>query len=94
VNRIDKEMIDLSRHQLVEIHEQEPIMVRGNGSQHFVQLIDMMGPVKVSIRRLLKMTVTLIRRAGHCRENDFDLPRISDIDDRFDQRLPMSLFSW
>ena len=33
-------MIVLSRHQLVEIHEQEPIMVRGDGSQHFVELID------------------------------------------------------
>ena len=40
VNRIEKEMILLSRHQLVEIHEQEPIMVRGDGSQHFVELID------------------------------------------------------
>src|SRR6188472_2461547 len=73
MNQIEKEMIVLSRHQLVEIHEQEPIMVRGDGSQHFVELIDM-----------VEMTVTFIRRAGHCRENDFDLPRTSDIDDGFD----------
>jgi hypothetical protein len=68
-------MIVLSRHQLVEIHEQEPIMVRGDGSQHFVELIDMVE---------VEMIVTFIRRVGHCRENDFDLPRTSDIDDGFD----------
>src|SRR5207248_227299 len=70
VNRIEKEMILLSRHQLVEIHEQEPIMVRGDGSQHFVELID--------------MVEMFIRRVGHCRENDFDLARTSYIDDGFD----------
>jgi len=33
-------MILISRHRLVEIHEQEPIMVRSDGSQHFIELID------------------------------------------------------
>jgi hypothetical protein len=75
VNRIAKEVILLSRHQLVEIHEQEPIMVRGDGSQCFVQLIEIVE---------VEMTVMLIRRVGHCRENDFDLPRTSNIDDGFD----------
>src|SRR5207249_9412936 len=68
-------MIDLSRHQLVQIHEQEPIIVRGNGSQQFVELINM---VEIETR------VTFIRRVRHCRENDFDLPRTSDFDDGFD----------
>src|SRR5205814_3761265 len=72
VNWIEKEMILLSGHQFVEIHEQEPIMVCGDGPQHFVELID-----------IVKMSVTFIRRVGHCRENDFDLPRTSDIDDGF-----------
>src|SRR5438477_9318021 len=48
-------------------------MVRGDGSQHFVELID-----------TAERTVTFIRRVGHCRKNDFDLPRTSDIDDGFD----------
>ena len=30
------------------------------------------------------MVEMFIRQAGHCRENDFDLSRISDIDDGFD----------
>ena len=48
-------------------------MVRGDGSQHFVELID-----------TPERTVTFIRRVGHCRKNDFDLPSTSDIDDGFD----------
>ena len=71
-------MILLSRHQLVEIREQEPIMVRGDGSQHFVELIDTL------CVELIDMVEMFIRQAGHCRENDFDLPRTSDIDDGFD----------
>jgi hypothetical protein len=78
VNRIAKELIVLSRHQLVEIHEQEPIMVRGDGSQHFVELIDSLGI------ELIDMVEMFIRQAGHCRESDFDLRRTSDIDDGFD----------
>src|SRR5204862_3940550 len=48
-------------------------MVRGDGSQHFVELID-----------TAERTVTFIRRVGHCRKNEFGLPRTSDIDDGFD----------
>ena len=53
-------------------------MVRGDGSQHFVELIDMVE---------VQLIVTFICRVGHCREHDFDLPRTSDIDDGFDVTL-------
>src|SRR6266550_8049937 len=32
----------------------------------------------------VEMIVTFFGRVGHCRENDFDLARTSDIDDGFD----------
>ena len=47
-------------------------------SQHFVFLIDTL------CVELIDMVEIFIRQAGHCRENDFDLPRTGDIDDGFD----------